>query len=135
METYQKRNAQIMSDQKGDYPPNRQVARGENYLNFILNQLSEIEHITFKKVFGGVGFYREGFLFANISGGRFRLVMPADCKTAECPETETNTSPSPYSQLDLQGEKFCAVPNEVLQNKSLAPGVGRKSISVTCRPQ
>ena len=108
-----------MTNPQGDYSPNAPRSQGENYLNFILNQLSDLEHITFKKVLGGVGFYREGQLFANISGGRFRLVMPPDCKSAKCPEAEVSASPSPYSQLDLQGAQFCAVPNEVLHNKPL----------------
>ena len=115
MQTYQNRNVQIMSDQKGDYGSNHLMSRGENYLNFILNQLSEFENFTFKKMLGGVGFFKEGLMFATITGGKFRLVV-SNCAPKDCEDDISNTS---YYQLDLQGEKYCAVPSEVLNNKSL----------------
>jgi len=39
----------------------------EDYLNFILEQFSTIGEIMHRKMFGGVGFYKEGKMFALLS--------------------------------------------------------------------
>ena len=115
MQSHQNRNIHIMSGQQGDYDSNHLMSHGENYLNYILNQLSEFENFTFKKMLGGVGFFKEGLMFATITGGKFRLVI-ANCLPKECDEDFGATS---YYQLDLQGGRYCAVPSEVLNNKRL----------------
>ena len=39
---------------------NRRHPNQENLLNYILNQLADLEDFTFRKMFGGIGFYKEG---------------------------------------------------------------------------
>ena len=85
------------------------MTRTENYLNYVLTQLSDIDNVTLKKMFGGIGFFRDGFLFGTISGGKFRLKAPAEC--SPCPQEELSQFAPVFSQ------NFCEVPEEVLEDK------------------
>lgn len=89
----------------------RGVMYGDNYLIFILDQLSELDDFTIKKMMGGVGFFRDGIIFGAILGGKFRL-KSAICLQEDCGE-ETNEKYYFHS-----GMAFCEVPDEVLQDKS-----------------
>jgi len=46
------------------------LAVDENYIAFIKDQMSEIPNVETKRMFGGLGFFREGTMFAMIGGGR-----------------------------------------------------------------
>lgn len=85
------------------------MIRSENYLNYVLTQLSELDNVTLKKMFGGIVFFREDTLFAAITGGKFRLKAPAQCEP--CPD-ETSAQFSP-----VLGANFCEVPAEILEDK------------------
>ena len=41
----------------------------EEYLDYVVDQLGCIGEITAKRMFGGVGLYRDGFFFGLIAGG------------------------------------------------------------------
>jgi DNA transformation protein len=45
----------------------------KQYLDYIIDQLSEFGEFSHKKMFGGVGFFREKIFFAGIMDGVFRL--------------------------------------------------------------
>ena len=49
------------------------MAYSEDYLQFCLEQLSDIQEVTHKKMFGGVGFFKEGKMFAGIMYGKLCL--------------------------------------------------------------
>lgn len=42
-------------------------------LDFILDQLSMLSDLEHKKMFGGVGFYKEGVMFGMLAGSTFRM--------------------------------------------------------------
>ncbi|MEZ4980395.1 MAG: TfoX/Sxy family protein [Saprospiraceae bacterium] len=45
------------------------MAFSEDYLQFVLDQLEPFGEIMHKKMFGGVGIYKDGVMFAGIMGG------------------------------------------------------------------
>ena len=45
----------------------------QQYLDYIIDQLSDFGEFSHKKMFGGVGFFREKIFFAGIMDGVFRL--------------------------------------------------------------
>jgi len=45
----------------------------QQYLDYVVDQLSEFGEFSHKKMFGGVGFFREKIFFAGIMDGVFRL--------------------------------------------------------------
>ncbi len=49
------------------------MAVDEQYLNYILEQLAEFGDFEHKKMFGGVGFFRNRVMFAGIMDNVFRL--------------------------------------------------------------
>ena len=49
------------------------MAYKQEFLDYVNDQLSDLDNIVTKKMFGGVGFFREGIMFGMIGDGRFRL--------------------------------------------------------------
>ena len=49
------------------------MAFSQDYLEFILEQLEDFGEIMHKKMFGGVGFYKEGIMFGGIMDGTLHL--------------------------------------------------------------
>ncbi len=49
------------------------MAFSQDYLEFILEQLEDFGEVMHKKMFGGVGFYKEGIMFGGIMGGTLHL--------------------------------------------------------------
>ena len=94
---------------------NRRHPNQENFLNYILTQLADLEDFTFRKMFGGIGFYKEGLLFGAITGGKFRL-KHSKCASKQAYE---DCKASANSSFIPDGELFCEVPEGVLENKSL----------------
>ena len=88
---------------------------GGNFLNYVLDQLSDMDNFTFKKMLGGIGFYRNDLLFGAISGGKFRLKTAHKCEGEQAPSPAANR----YSFNQLREELFCIVPTEVLRNKTI----------------
>lgn len=49
------------------------MAFSQDYLDFLLDQFSHFGEINHKKMFGGVGFYKNGIMFGGIMGGNLHL--------------------------------------------------------------
>jgi len=90
-----------------------------NYLNYILDQLQDLDGITIQKQMGGVRFFRYGQVFGAISGGRFRL------RKASCGEPGPESDSSAFSPQNLVEKKglnpsnWCAVPEAVVADSKL----------------
>lgn len=91
------------------------MAVSESYKQFIDEQLDLIEGVYGKKMFGGVGYFVDGKIFACIMGGVLRL------------KTDENTSKK-YSDKGMEAYKvpgkkmtmpYFEVPQEILENKEL----------------
>lgn len=92
---------------------NHIMAVNENYLNFVLDQLSEIQNFTFKKMFGGVGFFREGKMFGAIMGGTFRLKADDQTKT----DFEAHGMEAYHNKGKGKGMPYWEVPAEIMEDK------------------
>ncbi len=97
----------------------------ENYLNYILDQLSELENITFRKMVGGVGFFYEELMFGAIIGGKLRFQVPASCADKQ------GTS----FLLDEWARQSREVPESVIENKILLKAWAEKAISLMQQTQ
>lgn len=58
------------------------MAFSQDYLDFLLEQMSDVEGVTHKKMFGGVGFYRDGVMFGGIMGGSMHLKVDDQTRDA-----------------------------------------------------
>ena len=104
-----------MTDQNVSQSKSDHELSGGNFLNYILDQLSDLENFTFKKMIGGVGFYRDNLMFGAISGGKFRLKSAHKCDGESIKAPTSN----PYSMYQLREELYCIVPTNVLKDKIL----------------
>lgn len=91
------------------------MAVNQNYLNFILDQLSDLEDFTFKKMFGGVGFFKDGKMFGAIMGGTFRL--KAD-ETSQADFEAYDMEPFYYKGKPTS-MPYWEVPAEILEDRQL----------------
>ena len=99
------------------------MAYSEDYLQFCLEQLSDIQDITSKKMFGGVGFFKEGKMFAGIMYGKLCLKVDetnqADFEAAGMTKLE--------SKKKGKGMPYFEVPVEILEDKTTLTKWGTKS--------
>jgi hypothetical protein len=86
------------------------MRKGGNLLNFILNQISDLEGVTFQKTIEVIRFKKEEVTFARIQGGQFKLQATQSCGSN--PEVEVDI------QKNGQPVYLCTVPEPVLEDKS-----------------
>lgn len=98
------------SRQRLDDPPQ---GRGTNYLHFVLDQLADLENISFKKMYGGIAFFLDGLMFGAITGGKFRLKAASTCSG------KPGMGELSVPNIDTEEEvgKYFEVPGEVLRDK------------------
>lgn len=82
-------------------------------LNFILDQLIDVEGLTVKKDFGAISFHLQDHLIGAIIGGKFRLRLPG-CTRSLCGDIH---SISIFDRITQNDSFFREVPEEVLENK------------------
>ena len=83
----------------------------KDYLDYIVDQLSELGPFTHKKMFGGVGFFYEGKMFAAIMEDTFRLKVDDTNK-----EDFVSRGMGPF-QHGKGSMPYYEVPVDVLENK------------------
>ena len=83
------------------------MASGKDYLDFILNQLSELEEITFRQMMGEYILYYKGKVIGGIYDDRF-LVKQTKSALAMMPDAEL--------ELPYEGAKEMLLVNDV-ENK------------------
>lgn len=98
------------------------MKKGGNLLNFILNQISDLEGITFQKTMEGIRFKKEEVTFARIQEGRFKLQATQACDNK--PEVEVEI------QRNGQPVYLCTVPDPVLEDKSQLHAWIKKILSI-----
>jgi len=89
------------------------MAVNEDYLAFVQDQLSEVEDFETKKMFGGIGFFREGIMFGMIGGGVLRLRVDDTNRSSYEDQGMTNYAPKKGSK----GMPYYEVPQGVLDDK------------------
>lgn len=95
----------------------------EDYLQFCLEQLSDIQDIMHKKMFGGVGFFKEGKMFAGIMYGKLCLKVDETNQA----DFEATGMTKFESKKKGKGMPYFEVPIEVLEDKKELAKWGTKS--------
>ena len=86
----------------------------EDFLNFILEQLSGMGDVMHRKMFGGVGFYKEGKMFALLSKTGTLYLKVDDSNRVDFTEKGMeNFNPKKKGK----GMPYYEVPVNVLENK------------------
>ena len=91
------------------------MAFSQDFLDFVLEQFSEFGEVTHKKMFGGVGFYKEGLMFGGIMGGNLHLKVDDNTR----PEFIERGMKSFFHNPKQKGlPKYYEVPAEIIDDKS-----------------
>jgi len=101
----------------------------EDFLTFLLDQLSGIDEVTHKKMFGGVGFFKEGKMFAAIMDGKFSLKVN-DTNRADFEERGMNQA---IENKKGKGMQYYVVPVEVMEDKTLLKEWAQKSVNIALK--
>lgn len=90
------------------------MAYSQDYLEFVLEQLETFGDITYKKMFGGVGFYKEGIMFGGLMGGNFHLKVDDETR----PEFEAAGMKSFFRNPKSKSKpKYFEVPVEIIEDR------------------
>ncbi|MEQ9304577.1 MAG: TfoX/Sxy family protein [Marinoscillum sp.] len=90
------------------------MAINKEYLLFVLDQLSEFGKIETKNMFGGIGIFKDGIMFAKIGGETFRLKVD---ETNQKQFEERGMKPF-HSEKKKKGMPYWEVPQDILDNKT-----------------
>ncbi len=103
------------------------MAEHEEFVNFVIDQLSGFGDVQTKKMFGGTNLFCDGLMFAKIKGSTLRLkVNESNVKDYEAFGME----PYYYGKDNKKKLNFYEVPVEVLEDRNrLNEWVG-KAVSV-----
>lgn len=83
-----------------------------SYLNYVQDQLSGFGDFETKKMFGGVGFFKEGLMFGMIGNGVFRLKVDAHNQALY----EQHGMTPLMSNTKKKSMPYWQVPEEVLED-------------------
>lgn len=86
------------------------MRRGGTFLNYVLDQLADLEEVQFRKTFNGVKFFYKELEFAQIQGGEFKLQSDKACDSKEVDNLEVVVKNGKPTYL-------VTVPDEILSNK------------------
>ncbi|MBB4078854.1 DNA transformation protein [Lewinella aquimaris] len=102
------------------------MAVSEDYIAYLYDQLSEIDEIRGKKMFGGYGFFQAGKMFAMVGQNTFRLKVD---ETNKQDFLERGMEPL-RSASKKQVMPYYEVPAEVLEDRPTLVRWARKSIDI-----
>ncbi|NNE15994.1 MAG: TfoX/Sxy family protein [Saprospiraceae bacterium] len=105
------------------------MAINQSYLDYITDQLSVFGNFETKKMFGGIGFFREGKMFAMIGGDTFRLKVDDDNK-----QDYIDNGMKPYvSKGKKKGMPYWEVPTSVIEDKKALSEWASKSYAAAVK--
>ena len=102
------------------------MAVNQDYLNFINDQLSMLSDYETKNMFGGVGFFMDGLMFAMIGKGKFMLKVDDSNRS----DYESKGMKAFMSSAKKKGMPYYEVPLEILEDKDELTIWATKSIAV-----
>lgn len=102
------------------------MAVNEDYLKYIQDQLSEFGEIDIKRMFGGIGIFKEGLMFAKIGGDTFRLKVDETNKK----QFEDRGMKPFHSETKKKGMPYWEVPIDILENRSLMAKWALQSLEI-----
>lgn len=89
------------------------MAINQEFFDFVSEQLNEFGDTTSKKMFGGVGFFKEDLMFGMISKDVFRLKVDAENQG----DYEAQGMEPLYMKNKKKGMPYWEVPSNVLEDK------------------
>lgn len=101
----------------------------ENYLTFIKEQLSEFGNFEIKKMFGGIGLFREGTMFGMIGNDTFRLKVD---EANQDDYIEKGMKPY-FNEKKKKGMPYWEVPVEVIEDKIALKNWAQKAYEVALK--
>lgn len=98
----------------------------EDFLLYIQDQLAGVAPIESKKMFGGIGFFKDGRMFGMIANNIFRLKMGP----ANLPDFESYGMEPMYSKDKKSSLPYYQVPTEILEDHSQLTSWAHKAIQI-----
>lgn len=89
------------------------MANTDSYIEYINDQISALEGISTKKMFGGLSFYKEGVMFGLLGNDIFCLRVTEDNQT----DYEAYGMKAFMSSEKKKGLPYWEVPLEILEDK------------------
>ena len=86
----------------------------EEYLKYIQDQLSEFGDVEIKRMFGGIGIFKEGLMFSKIGGDTFRLKVD---ETNQADFEALGMKPY-FNEKKKKGMPYWEVPLEIIEDRS-----------------
>ncbi len=102
------------------------MAIDEQFFQFVLDQLAGIKDITFKRMFGGVGLFKDDLMFAKIGGNTLRLKVD---ESNQQQFIDKGMKPY-YSEKKKKGMPYWEVPSEILENAENLTKWANQSIEI-----
>lgn len=99
-----------------------------DYLQYVLEQLSELEHVTSRRMFGGVGLYCDGFFFGLIDNDT--LYFKVDDSNRSNYEARGMSRFRPYPDKPDISMTYYEVPAEALEDHEELIVWARGSVAV-----
>ena len=100
-----------------------------DYLQYIKDQLSSLEPIEYKNMFGGVGIFKDGVMFAKIGGDTFRLKVDESNQA----DFEAKGMKPYFSEKKKKGMPYWECPQEILDNRDKLKIWAQKSHSIALK--
>ena len=111
-------------------PSSRSLRSGQAFESFVLDQLSDLDDVTSKKMFGGVGLYCGGLFFALIA--RHELYLKVDETTRDAYERAGMRPFRPYKDRPVT-MRYYAVPVGVLESAADLTRWAKRAVAVAAR--
>ena len=124
-----KSNSRVLSARSASKDQSLAVSPG--FRGFVLDQLSELEDLMPRSMFGGVGLYSRGLFFGIIARDRLYLKVDAGNRPAYEQAGEKPFRPYPGRPSTMQ---YYAVPLAVLESAEELVQWARKAIAAASRP-
>ncbi len=105
------------------------MAVSNEYLDFVTEQLKPFGEIEIKRMFGGVGIFKDGLMFGKIGDDIFRLKADDHNKK----DYEDRGMTSFFSANKKKGMPYWEVPEDVLADKRLLAEWAHKAYEAAVR--
>ena len=103
------------------------MAVSSDFLQYVLEQLSGLGNVDFRRMFGGAGLYHDGLFFGLIADDV--LYLKVDDSNREDYEHAGMRAFRPYRDREQVSMSYFEVPAGVLEDPELLTGWARKSIA------
>ena len=107
------------------------MAVSASYKAFVLEQLSAVEPVTSRAMFGGVGIYAGGLFFALIDDDRLYFKVDDLTRTAYLDEGMGPFDPFKNGEQVMNG--YYELPGDVLEDEDRLPDWMRGALAVAAR--